>query len=346
MSSSKGFQAVGQASTVLDLDRAQNARANFNTIKRMDPQTSAILSSANHCSLYEQTTAQQWMKMDVEGPVFLVRRDGQPAHRLILLNRLGRVNWGLDVHSLFDFDLKHPGKYMFQDQSQQPAKTYALWCPEADIVDALAMMNMLQDVCRASPRPDTFASAQTPATSQQQTSSLVQIRASGSPSNLPVSGKGQDMSPSVAALFSLGAPLGVVASSTPVALRSASTGAAPAGRPDPVAGSGIEASRPASSPGSAPLAAVVAPASHATAALGGPLSSSSSMAASAPAGGTSVSLAQALSKQACKEALIELVQDEMFLELFHSKYKLTLARLLKAGKAAGTAHGAGGEAQV
>lgn len=143
------------------LNKGLNAPMNFSALKRMDPAIEEILMSANHCTLYEMVGS-QWEKREIQGPVFLVRRDREPSGRIFILNTLGKSSFALDIHGEYDIDLTTPGKYMFRDRSQEPPRVYATWFPDVDEGDGLLFMKAFKAAVRA--RGAAAAAAAAPVT--------------------------------------------------------------------------------------------------------------------------------------------------------------------------------------
>jgi hypothetical protein len=59
-----------------------------NVLKRIDPDIEELLASAGHVALYNfDIPTKRWSRKDVEGSLFLVRRQSHPRFQLIILNK-------------------------------------------------------------------------------------------------------------------------------------------------------------------------------------------------------------------------------------------------------------------
>jgi len=81
--------------------------ANLRVLQRQDPAVLDILGSATHVVLYE-FEAPSWKKLDVEGSLFLVKRNDMPRFRLLVLNRNSTDNYQVDITSSFQVQEKDP----------------------------------------------------------------------------------------------------------------------------------------------------------------------------------------------------------------------------------------------
>jgi hypothetical protein len=221
--------------TVLSIDRAANATANLSSLKRLDNLAESIVITANHCSLYENIGG-AWQKKDIEGPAFIVRRAQGAPHRLIVLNRISRNSFLIDIHSDFALDLSSPGKYMFRDSGTAVPRTYMIWFPTADVAEGLALMNAFKTLVALSPPAAALPPPPAPAAVPSPPTALAALFTADRPA--AASPSPSLLSPSVAALF---API-ASGGATPLPVRPAATvassiPAAPAGgRPAAPAG--------------------------------------------------------------------------------------------------------------
>lgn len=73
-------------------------KANLRVLQRLDSAVNDIVESATHVGLYEfKQDAQAWEKRNVEGSLFLVKRNDVPRFQLQILNRNSTDNWTLPV---------------------------------------------------------------------------------------------------------------------------------------------------------------------------------------------------------------------------------------------------------
>lgn len=81
--------------------------ANLRVLQRQDKNVEDILGTATHVVLYE-FVAPSWQKLDVEGSLFLVKRQCMPRFRLLVLNRNSTDNYQVDITSTFQVQEKDP----------------------------------------------------------------------------------------------------------------------------------------------------------------------------------------------------------------------------------------------
>ncbi|PRP84967.1 hypothetical protein PROFUN_07352 [Planoprotostelium fungivorum] len=71
---------------------------NLPVLQRLDPGIIRVLDTAAHVTVYTyQKQAQSWQKKDMEGALFVVRRNGEPRHRFVVMNRLSTTNMLEDI---------------------------------------------------------------------------------------------------------------------------------------------------------------------------------------------------------------------------------------------------------
>ena len=94
------------ASTVSDEARRT---ANLRMLQRGDSAVNDICSSATHVGLYEfKQEQQEWVKKQVEGSLFLVKRSDAPRFQLVILNRNSTDNWTLNIFSKMQLQNQEP----------------------------------------------------------------------------------------------------------------------------------------------------------------------------------------------------------------------------------------------
>ncbi|GJN25048.1 hypothetical protein PR202_gb12832 [Eleusine coracana subsp. coracana] len=65
---------------------------NLTVLQRLDPAIEDILITAAHVTLYDfDTNVNQWSRKDVEGSLFVVKRNAQPRFQFIVMNRRNTV---------------------------------------------------------------------------------------------------------------------------------------------------------------------------------------------------------------------------------------------------------------
>ena len=73
--------------------REQSSATNLSVLQQRDPAVGAIRFTAKHVVLYHLSESQQWMRQDIEGPLFIVQRRTVPYYQLVILNRKSITDW-------------------------------------------------------------------------------------------------------------------------------------------------------------------------------------------------------------------------------------------------------------
>uniref|UniRef100_A0A7C9A280 5'-(N(7)-methyl 5'-triphosphoguanosine)-[mRNA] diphosphatase n=1 Tax=Opuntia streptacantha TaxID=393608 RepID=A0A7C9A280_OPUST len=71
-----------------NLDQKSTKLLNLTVLQRIDPFVEEILITAAHVTLYHfNIDISQWSRKDVEGSLFVVKRNTQPRFQFIVMNR-------------------------------------------------------------------------------------------------------------------------------------------------------------------------------------------------------------------------------------------------------------------
>ncbi|ONK56995.1 uncharacterized protein A4U43_C10F15460 [Asparagus officinalis] len=84
----------------MNLDQQSTKVLNLTVLQRIDPHVEEILITAAHVTFYEfNIELNQWSRKDVEGSLFVVKRNTQPRFQFIVMNRRNAVyQWILRQH--------------------------------------------------------------------------------------------------------------------------------------------------------------------------------------------------------------------------------------------------------
>jgi len=83
--------------------------ANLRVLQRLDPQIVDLAITASHVVLYQfSLETQQWIKRNVEGSLFVVKRSDVPRFKLIVSNRNSTENLEVGITSTFQMQLREP----------------------------------------------------------------------------------------------------------------------------------------------------------------------------------------------------------------------------------------------
>ncbi len=87
----------------------RDPNTNLQVLQRIDPNVHEVLSTAGHVCIYVfQEGSQSWVRKDVEGSLFIVKRRVAPRFALVVMNRLSDTNLVQEVDASFEFDIRDP----------------------------------------------------------------------------------------------------------------------------------------------------------------------------------------------------------------------------------------------
>jgi len=83
-----------------------NLKAYLPVLQRSDPGVVDILGHAGHVVLYQFSTPEQaWARKEIEGPLFIVKRDAEPRFRMVVMNRLSTENLVQEIDLQFQAEV-------------------------------------------------------------------------------------------------------------------------------------------------------------------------------------------------------------------------------------------------
>uniref|UniRef100_A0A2P2LYT3 mRNA-decapping enzyme-like protein n=2 Tax=Rhizophora mucronata TaxID=61149 RepID=A0A2P2LYT3_RHIMU len=92
-----------------NLDQQSTKVLNLTVLQRIDPFVEEILITAAHVTFYEfNIDLSQWSRKDVEGSLFVVKRNAQPRFQFIVMNRRNTDNLVEDLLGDFEFEIQVP----------------------------------------------------------------------------------------------------------------------------------------------------------------------------------------------------------------------------------------------
>ncbi|XWS52821.1 hypothetical protein CRYUN_Cryun11dG0105100 [Craigia yunnanensis] len=102
-----------------NLDQQSTKLLNLTVLRRIDPFIEEILITAVHVAFYDfNIDLNQWSRKDVEGSLFVVKRNTQPRFQFIVMNRRNTDN--LVENLLGDFEYEVQDKYLlYRNVSQE-----------------------------------------------------------------------------------------------------------------------------------------------------------------------------------------------------------------------------------
>jgi len=103
----------------LAVDGEGTRTLNLTVLQRLDPAVEDILITAAHVTLYDfDTDVNQWSRKDVEGSLFVVKRNAQPRFQFIVMNRRNTDNLVEDLLGDFEYQLQAP-YIMYRNAAQE-----------------------------------------------------------------------------------------------------------------------------------------------------------------------------------------------------------------------------------
>ncbi|GMH43225.1 hypothetical protein BSKO_11147 [Bryopsis sp. KO-2023] len=133
-------------STLVDQTRAQDF--NLAVLQRIDAQIQEILYSATHVAVYEfDTKGKYWKRSNIEGTLFLVKRQVQPRCQIIVMNGKGTENF----YEVVDGSLETEMLDTFLLYTKGNNQLYGIWFYEDKNCDEFA--EYLNKIIRGMPKP-------------------------------------------------------------------------------------------------------------------------------------------------------------------------------------------------
>ncbi|KAK7284831.1 hypothetical protein RJT34_19584 [Clitoria ternatea] len=129
-----------------NLDQQTTKVLNLTVLQRMDPFVDEILFTAAHVAFYDfNIETNQWSRKDVEGSLFVVKRNSQPRFQFIVMNRRNTENL---VENLLDFEYELKKPYLLYRNAAQEVN--GIWFYNPDECDEVA--NLFNRILNAYPK--------------------------------------------------------------------------------------------------------------------------------------------------------------------------------------------------
>ncbi|RZC74463.1 hypothetical protein C5167_049943 [Papaver somniferum] len=101
-----------------NLDQQSTKLLNLTVLQRIDPYVEEILITAAHVTFYKfNVELSQWSRKDVEGSLFVVKRNAQPRFQFVVMNRRSTENLVEDLLGEFEYEVQVP--YLLYRNSAQ-----------------------------------------------------------------------------------------------------------------------------------------------------------------------------------------------------------------------------------
>uniref|UniRef100_A0A0D9WXA2 WH1 domain-containing protein n=1 Tax=Leersia perrieri TaxID=77586 RepID=A0A0D9WXA2_9ORYZ len=136
----------------LAMDEEGTRVLNLTVLQRLDPAVEDILITAGHVTLYDfDTNLNQWSRKDVEGSLFVVKRNAQPRFQFIVMNRRNTDNLVEDLLGDFEYQLQAP-YIMYRNAAQE---VIGIWFYNSQECEEVANLfsRILNAFSKATPKP-------------------------------------------------------------------------------------------------------------------------------------------------------------------------------------------------
>ncbi|ONK66935.1 uncharacterized protein A4U43_C06F13740 [Asparagus officinalis] len=115
---------------------------------RIDPRVEEILITAAHVTFYEfNIELNQWSRKDVEGSLFVVKRNTQPRFQFIVMNRRNTENLVEDILGDFEYEIQPP-YLLYRNAAQEVNGIWFYNQQECEAVAALFQRSSDDGTCR------------------------------------------------------------------------------------------------------------------------------------------------------------------------------------------------------
>ncbi|CAI8614885.1 unnamed protein product [Vicia faba] len=129
-----------------NLDQSTTKLLNLTVLQRMDPFIDEILFTAAHVTFYDfNIETNQWSRKDVEGSLFVVKRNALPQFQFIVMNRRNTENL---VENLLDFEYELKNPYLLYRNASQEVN--GIWFYNAEESEEVA--NLFNRILTAYPK--------------------------------------------------------------------------------------------------------------------------------------------------------------------------------------------------
>ncbi|ONK71315.1 uncharacterized protein A4U43_C04F7200 [Asparagus officinalis] len=135
-----------------NLDQQSTKLLNLTVLQRIDPFVGEILMTATHVTFYEfNIELNQWSRKDVEGSLFVVKRNTQPRFQFIVMNRRSTDNLVEDLLGDFEYEVQAP--YLLYRNGAQEVN--GIWFYNSQDCEAVAGLfsRILSAFSKVPPKP-------------------------------------------------------------------------------------------------------------------------------------------------------------------------------------------------
>ncbi|KAL8094915.1 hypothetical protein AgCh_036430 [Apium graveolens] len=136
-----------------NLNHHNTKMLNLTVLQRMDPFIEDILITATHVTLYDfDIPLNHWNRKDVEGSLFVVKRNTQPRFQFVVMNRRSTENLVENLLGDFEFELQVP-YLLYRNEAQEVNGIWFFNPKECEDVANL-FTRILNAYAKVSPKPN------------------------------------------------------------------------------------------------------------------------------------------------------------------------------------------------
>ncbi|KAM7263503.1 hypothetical protein ACFE04_001186 [Oxalis oulophora] len=167
-----------------NLDQNSTKMLNLTVLQRVDPFIEEILITAAHVTFYEfNIDNSQWSRKDVEGSLFVVKRNTQPRFQFIVMNRRNTDNLVENILGDFEYEIQNP--YLLYRNAAQEVN--GIWFYNQQECEEVANLfsRILTAYSKVSPKPKASSKSEFEELEAVPTMSVMEgpLEPSGNPSN-------------------------------------------------------------------------------------------------------------------------------------------------------------------
>ncbi|KAG6478236.1 hypothetical protein ZIOFF_061671 [Zingiber officinale] len=156
-----------------NLDQNSSKLHNLTVLQRVDSFVEEILMTAAHVTVYEfNIELNQWSRKDVEGSLFVVKRNAQPRFQFIVMNRRNTDNLVENLLGDFEYEVQVP--YLFYRNAAQEVNGIWLYnSPDCEAVTNL-FLRILNAYSKVPPKPKVTSKSEFEELEAVPTSSIIE----------------------------------------------------------------------------------------------------------------------------------------------------------------------------
>ncbi|ERM98931.1 mRNA-decapping enzyme-like protein [Amborella trichopoda] len=140
-----------------NLDQQSTKVLNLTVLQRIDPFVEEILITAAHVTFYEfNIELNQWSRKDVEGSLFVVKRNKQPRFQFIVMNRRNTDNLVENLLGDFEYEVQVP--YLLYRNAAQEVNGIWFYNPRECEEVANLFSRILNAFSKVPPKPKVSTS--------------------------------------------------------------------------------------------------------------------------------------------------------------------------------------------